>query len=319
MGVAVSPCITGIGVPKLNKNESDIFTPEINPNKGSLSGYVYDTLKKPLRGARVRVSFHGTYEENYTDSSGYYKVTNIPICWCLKNCTATKEGYSTEQVNLSINEKTVYDFVLTCISLVVDAYGPYYGIVNESIKFYCLASCGSEPYSWHWDFGDNNTSHEQYPKHIYTNPDIYNVILTVIDNENTTASDSTLAFVQESNSPPSPPNITGPSTGKIGAKYCFNFVSIDPEGNDIWYYIRWGDFSNRKWDGPYKSGTEITRSYKWWKRGNYTITAKAMDWYAEESGLSEFNINIHFSRAKLDSYWLRFLDIFPILHILLHL
>lgn len=78
----------------------------------------------PIEGARVRVYFHGTYEENYSDSSGYYHVTNIPICYCLKNATASKEGYKTEWVLLGINENTTYDFVLTPIDpycyLVID-------------------------------------------------------------------------------------------------------------------------------------------------------------------------------------------------------
>ena len=80
---------------------------------GSLSGYVNDTSMNPIERARVRVYFHETYEENYTDSSGYYHVTNIPICNCTKNATASKEGYRTEWVLLSIGEATFHDFVLT--------------------------------------------------------------------------------------------------------------------------------------------------------------------------------------------------------------
>ena len=82
-------------------------------NKGSLSGYVNNTLMNPIKGALVRVYFHETYEEDYTDSSGYYKVDNIPICFCLKNCTASKQGYKIKWVLLAIDEKTTYDFVLT--------------------------------------------------------------------------------------------------------------------------------------------------------------------------------------------------------------
>lgn len=82
-------------------------------DEGSLSGYVNDTNMDPIEGALVRVYFHGTYEENYSDSSGHYHVTNIPICWCMKNCTASKEGYSSEWVLLGIIENTTHDFVLT--------------------------------------------------------------------------------------------------------------------------------------------------------------------------------------------------------------
>jgi hypothetical protein len=81
-------------------------------NDGNLSGYVHDTNTNPIEGALVRVCFHGEYEEDYTDSTGYYHVTNIPICWCMKNCTALKEDYVKEWVYLSIGENTTYNFVL---------------------------------------------------------------------------------------------------------------------------------------------------------------------------------------------------------------
>jgi hypothetical protein len=89
------------------------FKSTSNINNGSLSGYVNDISMNPIERARVRVYFHETYEEDYTDSSGYYKVDNIPICWCLKNCTAFKQGYKTEWILLPIDEETTHDFVLT--------------------------------------------------------------------------------------------------------------------------------------------------------------------------------------------------------------
>jgi len=91
-------------------NKEIIKTDDIN--NGTLSGYVTDTFMNPIEGVRVRVHFHGTYEENYTDSTGYYHVTNIPLCWCVKNATASKQGYITEWVLLIINETTTHDFVL---------------------------------------------------------------------------------------------------------------------------------------------------------------------------------------------------------------
>jgi hypothetical protein len=80
---------------------------------GSLLGYVNDTSGNPIEGALVRVYFHEDYEEDYSDSTGYYHVTNIPICYCLKNVTCSKEDYKTEWVLLGIAENTVHDFILT--------------------------------------------------------------------------------------------------------------------------------------------------------------------------------------------------------------
>jgi len=92
--------------------KTDVATSRTTFNDGTLSGYVNNTSMNPIEGALVRVYFHETYEENYTDSSGYYHVTNIPICYCMKNCTASKDGYKTEWVLLGIDENTTYDFVL---------------------------------------------------------------------------------------------------------------------------------------------------------------------------------------------------------------
>ena len=90
-------------------------------NDGSLSGYVNDTSGNPIEGALVRVYFHETYEEDYSDCTGYYHVTNIPICYCLKNATCSKEGYKTEWVLLGIVEDTTHDFILTSINNPPDA------------------------------------------------------------------------------------------------------------------------------------------------------------------------------------------------------
>lgn len=84
----------------------------LEDHNGTLSGYVTDPTDNPIEGALVRVHFHGTYEEDYSDENGYYHVTNIPICWCMKNATCSKEGYKTEWVLLVITENTTYDFVL---------------------------------------------------------------------------------------------------------------------------------------------------------------------------------------------------------------
>ena len=81
-------------------------------NPGTLSGYVTDSAMNPIEGAKVRVSFHDTYRENYSDTTGYYHITDIPICNCTKNTTCFKQGYQLVCVYLSIWEDTTYDFVL---------------------------------------------------------------------------------------------------------------------------------------------------------------------------------------------------------------
>jgi hypothetical protein len=84
----------------------------ITPYNGTLSGHVTDSEKNPIEGARVRVYFHDTYSENYSDSTGYFHLTNISICNCTKNATCSKEGYYLAWVYLTIWENTTYDFEL---------------------------------------------------------------------------------------------------------------------------------------------------------------------------------------------------------------
>jgi len=91
---------------------SDYTNIENNLDNGSLSGFVIDIYENYIEGARIRVSFHDTYVENYSNSYGYYHVTNIPICFCLKNATVYKTGYKSEWVLLAIGENTIYNFTL---------------------------------------------------------------------------------------------------------------------------------------------------------------------------------------------------------------
>ena len=115
-GLAVAVILLFIGVafaPSINAEiESNESTYTDFLDDGSLSGYVYDSNMEPIEGALVRVDFHSEYEENYTDSNGYYHVSNIPLCFCLKNCSASKDDYVTKWAYLEIIEETFYDFVL---------------------------------------------------------------------------------------------------------------------------------------------------------------------------------------------------------------
>ena len=55
---------------------------------------------------------------------------------------------------------------ITIEPLEVDAGGPYQGYENNSIQFNGQATGGRGNYTWHWIFGDGNTSNEKNP--LYT-------------------------------------------------------------------------------------------------------------------------------------------------------
>jgi hypothetical protein len=100
-----------------------------------------------------------------------------------------------------------------------------------------------------------------------------------------------ILYYNESEIQPSP-IITGPIKGKTGVALNFNFTAIDPEDDQIYYFIDWGDDENTGWIGPYNSGEQISKSHTWLTMNNFTVRAKAMDTYYHESNWSTININI---------------------------
>ena len=81
---------------------------------------------------------------------------------------------------------------------------------------------------------------------------------------------------------PQTPVIDGPTTGDAGTPYDFSFNTTDPDGDNLYYYVDWGD-NQRSWFGPYPSGEEATVSHTWSEQGTYTIKAKARDIHGAES------------------------------------
>jgi hypothetical protein len=98
--------------------------------------------------------------------------------------------------------------------------------------------------------------------------------------------------VRIGNQAPEPPVISGRKYGDVGVEYEFTFVTEDYEGNDVYYYVDWGDGTHDNWFGPFYSGEEATANHTWYVGDNYGITAKAMDTHDAESEWS-------------DPYWLR--------------
>lgn len=117
---------------------------------------------------------------------------------------------------------------------------------------------------------------------------------------------------------PAPPDPDGPPHGRIGTEYEYIFNSIDPDDEDVFYYIDWGDDTYDDWFGPFASGTDTTASHTWTERGTYMIKAKAKDIFDLESDWATFEVTIPRFRA-IDNPILRFFEIHPLLFRLLQL
>ncbi|MCK4365076.1 MAG: PKD domain-containing protein [Thermoplasmatales archaeon] len=90
------------------------------------------------------------------------------------------------------------------------------------------------------------------------------------------------------NDPPYPPDKPyGPTTGEVEIDYTFSTQTDDPQGDQVYYWIDWGDGTNSGWLGPYNSGVAAYKDHRWYCKGVYSIVAKAKDSVGVESGWSE--------------------------------
>jgi hypothetical protein len=114
----------------------------------------------------------------------------------------------------------------------------------------------------------------------------------------------------DGNQSPTTPFLDGPMGGKAGKMYTYRFVSIDPDNDELYYFIDWGDQTNSSWLGPYISGEEISVSHTWSKRGTYIIKAKAKDTFGSESDWGTLEVSMP-RIISFKSMFIKFLEQFP--------
>lgn len=84
------------------------------------------------------------------------------------------------------------------------------------------------------------------------------------------------------------PTIDGPHCGKVNTKYTFTIGPItDPEGDQFYFFLDWGDGTTLGWLGSYSSGQTSTATHSWSEPGTYSIRLKVKDAYGAESNWSE--------------------------------
>jgi hypothetical protein len=90
----------------------------------------------------------------------------------------------------------------------------------------------------------------------------------------------------ENTPPQTPAKPTGPTSGEAGVEYAFTTSTVDPQNNDVYYMVAWGDEVS-DWLGPYNSGETVSLVHTWDAVGEYSILVKAKDSLGLESGWSE--------------------------------
>jgi len=119
---------------------------------------------------------------------------------------------------------------------------------------------------------------------------------------------------------PETPTINGPINGNIGTCYDYTFTTTDPNSDDVFYYITWGDGTSDGWLGPYNSGDDVKVSHTWSKTGTYVIQAQAKDTNDLKSDWGTLTVTMLKDKAiDFNSLFLKLLEKIPLLQKLLYL
>jgi hypothetical protein len=181
---------------------------------------------------------------------------------------------------------------------------------------------GSDHY-YFWDNGYDALFYFEYKEtpYYHTSGDTIEHINVTYAVKNIRLILATLAELSEVSvfsNPPEKPVLTGLDRGSINQVYNLSIVTTEPDGEDVYYYIEWGDGQIDEWVGPYKSDTTIEITHQWNKKGTYTIKGKAKDINDVESDWGTLNvimpIAFTFSFYELLQFLLmKFSDRFPLL------
>jgi hypothetical protein len=114
------------------------------------------------------------------------------------------------------------------------------------------------------------------------------------------------------NNPPDIPTIEGPTTGRAGETLSYIISTIDPDDDQVYYWISWfDDCPGIYWDGPYNSEEAVTKSYTYDEEGTYTIRVKAKDIFDAESDWATLQVTIPRSRVSNINILFRLFQLFP--------
>ena len=180
--------------------------------------------------------------------------------------------------------------------------GPIIGVIGISYNYSTSTidpDDDSVKYGWSWDGNeivDEWTSN--YPSgttanisHSWSNPGTYEVLVKSEDNVGD-QSEFSLVLTVNITTQPDPPIINGPTQGASGQEHEYIFSAMDPDGDNIYLYIEWGDGNIEEYTGPYQSEEEIIIPHIYSEEGTYTIRSKAKDIYDIESDWGALEVNM---------------------------
>jgi rhodanese-related sulfurtransferase len=177
-------------------------------------------------------------------------------------------------------------------------------LVDTSIEFSTSATDpDNDPVRYGWDFNDDGTIDQwtDYApsstvisiEHSYTITGTYQISVITQDNVGDTSELSEKFTIQvNENTPPTIPDISGPSQGSAKTSYEYTIVSTDPDDDDISYYIDWGDGTTTGWTRLRPSDDPLVTSHSWDEKNTFTVKAKARDGHEAESDWATLEVTM---------------------------
>lgn len=108
------------------------------------------------------------------------------------------------------------------------------------------------------------------------------------------------------NKPPNTPIGSGPTSVKPGKSYEYDFELLDPNGDDMFLLVDWGDGIIEEWSGPFESGEIVTIRHTWGGEGTYSVKYKAKDVFYAESGWGTLEVIAPRNKFLVNSLFLNF-------------
>jgi len=133
-----------------------------------------------------------------------------------------------------------------------------------------------------------NISYSPNPNYFGNDSFIYTISSENEEEQNNSDTATVNIIIKNTADPPNEPEQPqGPPTGIEKIEYEVSFSTIDPDHDDVYYKINWGDNTISEWGGPYTSGEICQASHIYYSTGVYEIKVKSKDEYGLETDWSD--------------------------------
>lgn len=135
---------------------------------------------------------------------------------------------------------------------------------------------------------EENISYTPDPNYFGNDSFVYTIRSGSEEEKNNSDTATVKIIIENKPDPPNQPESPeGAPTGIEKIEYEISFSTIDPDYDDVYYKIDWGDNTISEWKGPYESGVVCQASHIYYSTGTYEIKVKAKDEYGLETNWSD--------------------------------